>query len=274
MAGYERSNILVKVEDTFGQNFGLSFGTKRFDKTIVSQVMYLNRQGVLIIGRDGDIDPIYNSSESQGPLIMVSGPTSGIIELTSSQTGNTNGGIIGSIDFVNRGASTGFKRKSAIISQMSGTNGSSLIGSNLSFLTATNDVSNNGVERMRIDASGNVGIGTTNPTFTLDVSGNINIRGSLSRGVPVTKSGNFTVGTTENWIICNGAGTITVTLPSSAAFPGRELMFKNIAAQLVNSSASNVVPLIGGGATTAILPASAGSRATLVSDGTNWIIMQ
>jgi hypothetical protein len=51
-------------------------------------------------------------------------------------------------------------------------------------------------------------------------------------------------------------------------------MFKNIASQLVISNASNVVPLIGGAAGTGILPATPGATATLVSDGTNWIIMQ
>jgi hypothetical protein len=90
----------------------------------------------------------------------------------------------------------------------------------------------------------------------------------------VTKNADFTVGTTENWIICDGSGTITVTLPSASTFIGRELMFKNIASELVVSNASNVVPLIGGSAGTSILPATPGAIATLVSDGTNWIIMQ
>ena len=164
LAGYERSNILVKVEDIFGQNFGLSFGTKRFDKTFVSQQMYLNRQGVLIIGRDVDIDPLYNSSTGQGPLLMISGPVKGIIELTSAKIDNLNDGVIGEIDFVNRGSNTNFKRKSAIISSMSGTNATATIGSNLQFLTATDGVDNNGIERMRITNTGNVGIGTTTPT--------------------------------------------------------------------------------------------------------------
>jgi hypothetical protein len=39
---------------------------------------------------------------------------------------------------------------------------------------------NNDTERMRIDAGGNVGIGLTNPTEKLDVSGNANISGHLS----------------------------------------------------------------------------------------------
>ena len=124
----------------------------------------------------------------------------------------------------------------------------------------------------QITNTGNI---TIDPSNTLIVLGNMDVSGGyFSRGVPVTKTGDFTVQTNENWIICNGSGTITVTLPTSSSFPGRELMFKNIAAQLVNSSALNVVPLVGGAASTAILPGTAGSTATLVSDGTNWIIMQ
>ena len=163
LAGYERANILVKVEDTWGLNFGLSFGTKRFDKNYVSQQMYLNRQGVLIIGRDNDINPVHNDSTQQGPLLMISGPVKGIIELTSAKIDNLNNGVIGEIDFVNRGSNTDFKRKSAIISSMSGTNASATIGSNLQFLTADDGVDNTGIERMRITNTGNVGIGTTTP---------------------------------------------------------------------------------------------------------------
>ena len=95
----------------------------------------------------------------------------------------------------------------------------------------------------------------------------------LSRGVPVTKTASFSVGIVESWIICNGTASITVTLPSATSLPGREIMFKNIAAFTVVSATANVVPLAGGAAGTAILPATAGSKATLVSDGTNWIIM-
>ena len=51
-------------------------------------------------------------------------------------------------------------------------------------------------------------------------------------------------------------------------------MIKTIQAQTVVSASSNVVPLVGGAAGTAILAATAGKWATLVSDGTNWVIMQ
>lgn len=96
---------------------------------------------------------------------------------------------------------------------------------------------------------------------------------NLRRGAPVSKTSSFSVATTENWLICNGAG-IVVTLPDASAYAGREIMFKNISANAVISDASNVVPLAGGAAGTALLAASAGAWATVVSDGTNWIIMQ
>jgi len=96
---------------------------------------------------------------------------------------------------------------------------------------------------------------------------------SFSRGAPVTKTASFTLANTENWIICNGTASITVTLPGASTQVGREISLKNIAAFTVVSASSNVVPLTGGAAGTAIL-ATAGTWATLVSDGTNWIIMQ
>lgn len=100
------------------------------------------------------------------------------------------------------------------------------------------------------------------------------IASSLQRGAPVTKTTSFSVAATENWLICNGSATITVTLPSASAFPGREIMLKTTAAFTVVSATANVLPIVGGAASTAILAATAGKYATLVSDGTNWVIMQ
>lgn len=54
---------------------------------------------------------------------------------------------------------------------------------------------------------------------------------------------------------------------------GRWLFIKTIAAQTVSSGSSDVVPITGGAAGTAILPATAGAWAMLQSDGTNWVIM-
>lgn len=90
---------------------------------------------------------------------------------------------------------------------------------------------------------------------------------------PVTKTGNFTLGANENEVICNGSASITVTLPAASSFVGRRVRIKTIAAFAVISASSNVVPLAGGAAGTAILAATAGKYAELVSDGTNWVVM-
>ena len=118
------------------------------------------------------------------------------------------------------------------------------------------------------------GSATPTPRLTIDSNGFAKYAGSIGRGAPVTKTGAFTVGIAENWLICNGTASITVTLPTASAWTGREIMLKTIAAFTVVSASSNVVPLAGGAAATAILAATAGKFATLVSDGTNWIIMQ
>lgn len=95
------------------------------------------------------------------------------------------------------------------------------------------------------------------------------------RGAPVSKTADFTVADTDAWLINNKAGsTCTVTLPNAAQWSGRELMFLNRQAQTVVSASSNVVPIAGGAAGTAILPATAGAWATLLSDGTNWLVVQ
>jgi len=102
----------------------------------------------------------------------------------------------------------------------------------------------------------------------------LNAGGSFGRGIPVTKTTNFTVGANENWITCVGTGTITVTLPSAASYQGREIMIKNLAAFTVVSASSNVEPLNSGTPGTAILPATAGKWVTLVSNGVTWVIEQ
>lgn len=78
---------------------------------------------------------------------------------------------------------------------------------------------------------------------------------------------------TDSYLIANNAGTVTLTLLAAASFTGRSLTVKTIQAQTVVSATSNVVPRAGGAAGTAILAGTAGNWATLVSDGTNWILM-
>jgi hypothetical protein len=98
---------------------------------------------------------------------------------------------------------------------------------------------------------------------------------ATASGAPVTKTANFTVAASETWLINNKSGsTCTVTLPTASSWTGRYLTFKNMQAQTLVSASSNVVPIDSTVAGTAILLAVVGNWATMVSDGTNWIIMQ
>jgi hypothetical protein len=108
----------------------------------------------------------------------------------------------------------------------------------------------------------------------VDVNAIIAAIGAASSS-PVTKTADFTVDDNEAWIINNKSGsTCTVTLPVASAWTGREITFKNLQAQTLVSASSNVVLIDSASAGTAILLAVVGNWATMVSDGTNWVIMQ
>lgn len=98
---------------------------------------------------------------------------------------------------------------------------------------------------------------------------------NAASSAPVTKTADFTVADNETWIINSKSGsTCTVTLPAASSWTGRTLTFKNMQAQTLVSASSNVVPIDSTSAGTAILLAVVGNWATMVSDGTNWVIMQ
>jgi hypothetical protein len=99
--------------------------------------------------------------------------------------------------------------------------------------------------------------------------------GISTNTAPVTKTANFTLAVSESWVINNKSGsTCTVTLPLASSYTGRQVTFKNMQPQLLVSASSNVVPIDSTAAGTAILLNVVGNWATIVSDGTNWVIMQ
>jgi hypothetical protein len=136
--------------------------------------------------------------------------------------------------------------------------------------------------------AGTVATSTTTPAITISTSVTGLLKGNGTaisaatvnvdyQGVsaPVTKTADFTVAATDLWLINNKSGSAcTVTLPTASSYSGRVLHFQNYQVQTVISASSNVVPLTGGAAGTSILLASSGDSATLVSDGTNWLITQ
>lgn len=95
----------------------------------------------------------------------------------------------------------------------------------------------------------------------------------LDLNAPVTKTASFSLADTENFVVCNGAGSITVTFPTASASTGRVVWIKTIAAQTVVSASSNVKPINSNTSGTAILAGTAGTWAMLVCDGTDWVVM-
>ena len=91
----------------------------------------------------------------------------------------------------------------------------------------------------------------------------------------LTKTADYTIANTDAWIINNKTGSaLTLTFPAASSWTGRSITIKNMQAQLVNSASSNIVPIDSVTAGTAILLNVIGNWATMVSDGTNWVIMQ
>jgi hypothetical protein len=155
-------------------------------------------------------------------------------------------------------------------------------------MAAVISASNNGTMLIRVTAGSELGGTDSNVQFgTLATNDLIQYNGTYwtnvtpasviagAGGAPVTKTANFSVAAGETWLINNKSGSsCTVTLPSASTNSGRVLHFQNYQAQTLVSASSNVVPLAGGAAGTAILAAVAGANATLVSDGTSWIMTQ
>jgi hypothetical protein len=180
--------------------------------------------------------------------VITGGTTQGITQIANGGTGASTAAQARQ----NLGAGTGS------VTQVSGTG------------------SANGITlRGTITASGSLTLGgaLSDVNLTTQVTGVLPVANGGS-GVAATKIADFTLADTEGWVINNKpAATCTVTLPAASAWAGRAVTFKNLQAQTLVSASSNVAPIGSATPGTAILAASVGVWATLVSDGTNWVVM-
>jgi hypothetical protein len=126
--------------------------------------------------------------------------------------------------------------------------------------------------------NGNVNISTG----TLDVGSTGTFGGRvktnwLERNYSYSTSSSFTVSVNTTWQDINTNVLTTLTLPNPATYPGKELHLRQTGTGNLQSDSSNIIPFNTpptGSTSTGILTASLYEAVTLVSDGTNWIIMQ
>ena len=133
---------------------------------------------------------------------------------------------------------------------------------------AVSAISSGANENMTIDAKG-TGVLSLGSVST----GGVKITG-LSTPVPVVSVAvTYTQLVTDTVLFFNRAGATTVTLLAAASYGGRFLYIVQQNTGTVSSASSNVVPLGGGAAGTAMLAGTIGKWALLHSDGTNWNII-
>jgi hypothetical protein len=187
------------------------------------------------------------------------GAVAGVFTGAISVTGNANVGNVGAVAGVFTGAIS--VTGNANVGNIGAT---SIVGA-LTTASQTNITSVGTLGSLSVTGNANVGnVGAVAGVFT----------GSLALKAPVTVSAStYTMLATDSSLIINASATCTVTLLAPATYPGRILNIKTTAAYTVVSAGSNVVPVAGGSAGTAILAGTAGKWAMLQSDGTSWVTM-
>jgi len=111
-----------------------------------------------------------------------------------------------------------------------------------------------------------------NSQSTVTVVYDTNVDATAPIAITLVTTATATLTVANKVVGCNFAGTVTLTLPSPAIYPGKTIQVQTYTANAVVSASANVSPLTSPTPGTAILAAIAGKWATLVSNGTSWVV--
>jgi hypothetical protein len=136
--------------------------------------------------------------------------------------------------------------------------GNGTTSKSLIFMTGGTAQSSN--ERMRIDGSGNLGVGTATPNSTIQVNGSV-----AYSIISYTAGGTFTLGATNYTVIITAAaGAITLNLPAASTCTGRIYVLVNKSGNTQNTGSYLD---LAGNSTTSLL---SHTSYTLQSNGASW----
>jgi hypothetical protein len=195
------------MENTYGNSQGLAFYTNN-DQTNPSERMRLSTSGNLgvgtttptakvdVVGQNGIRirDVVTDNSNKRGLLVggHYSNAEEDVTLMTVDSTVDSN--------FLRFGGGPSSSKNAA---------------THITFFTAATNTTLDGSERMRIDPSGNVGIGTNNPLAPLDVTGDIYTTSGISTYRTAVSNG-----TIEATKFCTGDGETNCVTDFSALSSG------------------------------------------------------
>jgi len=197
----EEGNSSVEVVDS-GTGY-VSIVTDNYERARFSG-SGLN-QGKIFVGDTTGVSNTYGSNAGHVVIVRNSGAEPATLRLFGYGSDASDGTINNRIDFASHQSGSGGQTFAKIESVI---RGSSVNSSDLTFHTASSATVS---EKVRIRATGNIGIGITNPTSKLHVNGDAKVVGVMTATSFV---GNLSDAVTSRWTVGNnGASDYSFTGP-------------------------------------------------------------